>query len=62
MSLILSQMNTFLDPQNLGSKSLAKGSSKSEAPCEGLYKLGPRSGTIRRCDLVGIVVSLWVWA
>lgn len=40
MSLILSQMNTFLDPQNLGSKSLAKGSSKSEAPCEGLYKLG----------------------
>ena len=30
--------------------------------CDGLYVLGPGSGTISRCDLVGIGVSLWVWA
>jgi hypothetical protein len=30
--------------------------------CDGLYMLGPVSGTIRRCGLVGVGVSLWVWA
>ena len=30
--------------------------------CGGLNTLGPGSGTIRRCSLVGIGVSLWVWA
>jgi hypothetical protein len=29
--------------------------------CDGLYMLGPGSGTIRRCDSVGVGVSLWVW-
>jgi len=31
--------------------------------CDGLHILGPRSGTIRRWDLVGGSVSLcgWVW-
>jgi hypothetical protein len=28
----------------------------------GLYMLGPGSGTIRRCGLVGGSVSLWVWS
>ena len=27
--------------------------------CDGLYMLGPGSGTIRRCGLVGVGVSLW---
>jgi len=27
-----------------------------------LHMLGPGSGTIRRCGLVGVGVSLWVWA
>jgi hypothetical protein len=30
--------------------------------CGGLYMLGPGSGTIRRCGLVGLGISLWVWA
>ena len=30
--------------------------------CGGLYILGPGSGTIWRCGLVGVDVSLWVWA
>jgi hypothetical protein len=30
--------------------------------CNGLYKLGPGSGTIRRCGLVGVGVPLWSWA
>jgi hypothetical protein len=30
--------------------------------CDGLYMLGLGSGTIRRYGLVGIGVSLWVWA
>jgi hypothetical protein len=29
---------------------------------DGLYMLCPGSGTIRRCDLVGVGISLWVWA
>jgi len=29
---------------------------------DGLHMLGPGSGTIRRCGLVGVGVSLWVWA
>lgn len=29
--------------------------------CDDLYMLGP-SGTIRRHSLVGVAVSLWVWA
>jgi hypothetical protein len=33
-----------------------------ETLCNGLYILGPGSGTICTCDLVGIGVSLWVWA
>jgi hypothetical protein len=28
--------------------------------CDGLHILGPGSGTIWRCDLVGVGVSLWV--
>ena len=30
--------------------------------CDGVYRLGPGSGTIRRCGLVGIGVSLCAWA
>ena len=30
--------------------------------CGGLYILGQGSGTIWRCDLVGVGVPLWVWA
>jgi hypothetical protein len=30
--------------------------------CDGLYILGPGSGTISRYDLVGVGMSLWVWA
>jgi hypothetical protein len=30
--------------------------------CDGLYMFGPESGTIRRCDPVGVGVALWVWA
>jgi hypothetical protein len=30
--------------------------------CDGLYMFGPGSGTIRRCGLVGVGVSLWAWA
>jgi hypothetical protein len=32
------------------------------AQCGGLYVFGPESGTIRRCGLVGVGVSPWVWA
>jgi len=27
--------------------------------CDGLHMLGPRSGTIRRCGLIGGSVALW---
>jgi hypothetical protein len=30
--------------------------------CDGLYMFGPESGTIRRCGIVGVGVSLWAWA
>ena len=30
--------------------------------CGGLNMLGPGNGTIRRCGLVGVGVSLWGWA
>ena len=30
--------------------------------CHGLNMLGPGSSTIWRCGLVGVGVSLWVWA
>ena len=30
--------------------------------CDGLYMLSLGSGTIRKCGLVRIGVSLWVWA
>ena len=30
--------------------------------CDGLYMLGSGSGTIRRCGLVEVGVSLWAWA
>ena len=30
--------------------------------CDGLCMLGPGSGTIRRYGLVGVSVSLWMWA
>ena len=30
--------------------------------CDALYMYGPGSGTIRRCDLVGVGVSLWAWS
>jgi hypothetical protein len=34
---------------------------KGQSWYDGLYMLGPGSGTIRRCGL-GVGVSLWVWA
>ena len=30
--------------------------------CDGLNMLGSESGTIRKCGLVGVGISLWVWA
>ena len=33
-----------------------------EGDGDGLYILGPGSGTMKRCGLVGISVSLWVLA
>jgi hypothetical protein len=30
--------------------------------CDGLYMLGPGSGTTWSCGLVGVGVSLWTWA
>ena len=30
--------------------------------CDGLYMIGPGSDLIRRCGLVGVGVSMWVWA
>ena len=30
--------------------------------CDGLYIIGPESDPIRRCGLVGVGVSLRVWA
>ena len=43
--------------------------SSEKENCDGLYMLAPGSGTIRgcgpvfcRCGLVGVGVSLWVWA
>ena len=30
--------------------------------CDGLYMIGPGSGTIWRCGLVGVDVSLLAWA
>jgi hypothetical protein len=30
--------------------------------CDGLNMLDPGSGTIRRCGLAGVSVSLWSWA
>lgn len=30
--------------------------------CDGLYPLGPGSGTLGRYDPVGVGVSLWMWA
>jgi hypothetical protein len=32
------------------------------AGSDGLYMLGPRSDTIRRCGTVGVGVSLWAWS
>jgi len=29
---------------------------------DGLCRLGPGNGTIRRCGSVGVGVSLWTWA
>jgi hypothetical protein len=29
---------------------------------DGLYMLGPGSGSFRRCGPVGVGVSLWAWA
>jgi hypothetical protein len=31
-------------------------------PCDGLYMLDPGSGTIQSIGVVGVGVSLWVWA
>jgi hypothetical protein len=30
--------------------------------CDGLYMLGPESGTIRRCGHIGVGMSLLVWS
>jgi hypothetical protein len=30
--------------------------------CDGLYMLGPGSGIVGRCGLVGVGVSLWAWS
>ena len=35
---------------------------KIQIQCDGLDMLGPESGTIVRCDLVGVGMSLWAWA
>jgi len=32
----------------------------SQHPCDGLYMLGPGSGTVRRCGPVGVGVSFCV--
>jgi hypothetical protein len=40
---------------------LGEGKERSEYVCDGLYMLGPGSGTIWKRGLVGVGVSLWVW-
>ena len=35
---------------------------KIQFPCHGLHMLGPGRSTIWRCGLLGVGVSLWVWA
>jgi len=30
--------------------------------CDGSYRLGPGGGTVGKCGLVGVGVTLWVWA
>jgi hypothetical protein len=47
--------------QYLGSLLTLLGRNKVTA-CDGLYMLGPGSGTIWRCGLVGIGMLLQVWA
>ena len=42
-------------------KAMINGST-TVASCDGLYLLGLGSGTVRRCALVRISVSLWAWA
>ena len=37
-------------------------SKRREGKCDGLYMLGQGSGTIRRCGLVVVGVSLWARA
>ena len=37
-------------------------STVSGRECDGLYKLSPGSYTTRRRGLVGVGMSLWVWA
>jgi hypothetical protein len=45
-----------------GSKSPGQEIQMVVGHCDGLNMLGPGSGTIRRCVLVGGSVSLWAWA
>ena len=46
----------------LGKLIMSGGDPDTERQCDGLYRLGPGSGTIRRHGLVGVDVSLWMWA
>jgi hypothetical protein len=36
--------------------------SEPQTSCDGLHMLGSGSGTIWRCGLIGVGVSLWDWA
>jgi hypothetical protein len=38
------------------------GSIRKQSECDSVCMLGPGLGTIRRCGLVGVDVSLWAWA
>jgi hypothetical protein len=37
----------------------SEGVTKIKGVCDGLYMLGPGSGTVGRCGLVGVGVALW---
>ena len=45
--------------QNPGPPAQSRGGTTEVPPCGGLNMLGPGSGTIWRCGLVGGSVSLW---
>ena len=51
-----------LNPRSQRTQLVLLGFCVKDRACDGLYILGPGSGTIRRCGLVGVGVSLWMWA